>query len=328
MSQLCESCERAPVKIVEACDDPQEPYHLCAACHHRLQARALRPLEWYNLAKRHGWYQFLLHDDFYDEDGTATQPEDDVEGSLEFPIPTLCEVSAIPSQLLDYSITRWHFTEALAKAWEAIDPGLALATLSERFAATRNAGIRACILEVCASTLRESAAEFVRYVWGDYPEMVTLSALATASATCLPFREGFDRVTTALDTLPANQKRKSMFCLGSFHSPETLDWIEENIFAPATEDWSNLAADSSFSWPRAERWLAHGRPLSLVALSALTAIIRPRRQGAYQPHLLQPPAEQTMRDILSAYAARDPVPRVQDGIRHILAQACLLTGGI
>lgn len=327
MPQLCESCERAVADIVEPCDDSQEPYRLCATCHHRLHTRALRPIEWYNLAKRHGWYQHLLHADFYDEDGTADQPTEDVEHPFEFPAPTLNAVATNPRQLLDYSITRWHFTNALATAWQSFDPARVLATLSERFAATMNAGIRARILEVCASALRESAADFVRYAWGDYPENVPLSSLAKASAACLPFREGFDRVTAALDALPPNQKRDSMFCLGYFHSTEALDWIERHVFSPVTDSWGSLASASSFSWPRAERWLSQGRPLSHVALSALEAIIRPRPEGASVPHLLQPPTEQALSDVLSAYAARDPVPRVQNGIRRILASSAVLTSG-
>jgi hypothetical protein len=67
MSQPCQACETAVAEIVETCDDEHEPYHVCASCHGRLLARALRPLEWYNLAKRHGWFTYLLHDDFYDE---------------------------------------------------------------------------------------------------------------------------------------------------------------------------------------------------------------------------------------------------------------------
>ena len=118
MPQRCEACEHDPAEIVEPCDDPQEPYHLCAPCHRRLHARALRPIEWYNLAKRHGWYQFLLHDDFYDEDGTADQPTEDVERPSEFPAPTLDVVAGDPSLLLDFSITRWHFTRDLAAAWD------------------------------------------------------------------------------------------------------------------------------------------------------------------------------------------------------------------
>src|SRR5580692_1306653 len=104
----CQACESAPAEVVEPCDDAVEPYRVCAACHRRLRARALRPLEWYNLAKRHGWYPYLLHDDFYEQDGVASQPGEVVERPDAFPVPTLDAVSHAPAVLLDFSITRWH----------------------------------------------------------------------------------------------------------------------------------------------------------------------------------------------------------------------------
>jgi hypothetical protein len=190
-----------------------------------LHARALRPLEWYNLAKGHGWYQFLLHDDFYDEDGRACQPEECVESPEDFPAPTLNQASRDAKLLLDYSITRWRFAGDVAAAWGAFSRPEVLAVLSERFGRTTNLGIRSCVLEVCASTLAETGADFVRYVWGEYPTAVALSALAEASAPCLPFREGFDRVTAALEKENGSSKRNLMLSLGCFHSPEALDWI-------------------------------------------------------------------------------------------------------
>ena len=103
MPQLCEARECAAAQTVEPCDDANEPYHLCVACHQRLHARALRPFEWYNLAKRHGWYQFLLHDDFYDEDGTASQPEDGVECPGDFSAPSLAAAARVTGRTVERS---------------------------------------------------------------------------------------------------------------------------------------------------------------------------------------------------------------------------------
>lgn len=273
MSQVCEACEHATAETVETCDDPEEPYHLCSACHQRLHARALRPAEWYNLAKRHGWHQFLLHDDFYDEDGTASQPAEAVECPRSFPAPTLEAVARDGPMLLDYSITRWHFDSDIAAAWASLSRSEVLTVLSERFDATSNIEIRSRVLEICASALHESGADFVRYAWGHYPATVSLPPLAQASAACLSFREGFDRVTAALAEQDGSHKRDLMFSLGYFHSPETLDWIEQHIFEPITEAWGYLAAASRLDWPRVERWFERGRPLSLVAIDALAAIV-------------------------------------------------------
>jgi len=329
MPQLCEACEHATAQTVESCDDAIEPYLLCMPCQKRLQARSLRPLEWYNLAKRHGWYQFLLHDDFYDEDGTASQPEETVERPTAFPAPSLATVAHDPRQLLDYSVTRWHFDPDVANAWSALARAEVLDALSERFTSTKNVGIRSRILEICASVLRESGADFVRYAWGDYPATVSLPALAQASAACLSFRDGFSKVVAALVGLDGSQKRDLMLSLGHFHSPEALDWIEQHIFEPITEEWGYLAAASQFDWPRAERWFDHGRPLSLVAIDALAAIIRPQSPflRAYGPRLQQPPTHDRFNQVLSAYAERDKVPRVRQRTAGLISHADILTNG-
>ncbi|HEY1121803.1 MAG TPA: hypothetical protein VGE67_09390 [Haloferula sp.] len=325
----CEACERASAESVEPCDDPDEPYHLCLACHKRLHARALRPLEWYNLAKRHGWYQFLLHDDFYDEDGTACQPDQTVDHPEDFPAPSLAVVAHDPPRLLDYSITRWHLTPEDTAAWSVLPRAEVLRTLSERFGWTKNPGIRSRLLEICAAALQETGADFVRYAWGDYPATVGLSELAEASAACLPFREGISRVTTALAKLSGSRKRELMFSLGYFHSQEALDWIEHNFFEPTSEAWGYLAAASQLDWPRVESWLEQGRPLSLVAIDALGAIVRPQSPflRAYGPSLKEPPSRERLVQVLSAYADRDPVPRVQQRTTWLLSHLETLTNG-
>jgi hypothetical protein len=327
MSKLCEACEGVSAETVEPCDDPNEPYHLCMVCHKRLHARALRPSEWFNLAKRHGWSQFLLHDDFYDEDGTACQPEEAVERSADFPSPSLAVAAHDARRLLDYSITRWHFAPDVVAAWSSIPRAEILDALTERFSSTSNVGIRSRVLEICASALRESGADFVRYAWGDYPASVSLPALAQASAACLPFREGFDRVTGALAGQEGPQKRDLMFSLGYFHSPEALDWIEQHIFEPITEAWGYLAAASELDWPRIERWFRRGRPLGLVAIDALAAIVRPQSPflREYGPRLAQPPTPERFRQVLSAYAEQDRVPRVQQRTAGLISHADILT---
>jgi hypothetical protein len=120
-----------------------------------------------------------------------------------------------------------------------------------------------------------------------------------------------------------------MFSLGYFHSPEALDWIELNIFEPITEAWGYLAAASQVDWPRLEDWFERGRPLSLVAIDALVAIIRPQTPllRTYGPRLHQPPTRERLIQVLSAYADRDRVPRVQQRTAGLVSHAEILTNG-
>ena len=325
----CEACEKNAVTVVEACDDPVEPYQVCSACHKRLLARALRPSEWYNLAKRHGWYQYLLHSDFYDEDGRADQPEIDVDEPENHPAPSLLEANVEPEGLLDYSITRWNISPELVTAWSAYPKRGVLETLQKRFGTTKNAGIRGCILEITSLCLGDYGADFVRNAWGYYPEHVALSSVAEASAKCLPHREGYDRASMALALLDVRKKRELMYVLSYFRSPETLDWIEANIIEPVTDSWGYLAASSEVDWVRLKRWLLHGRPLSLVAIDTLRAIQHKQTKALkeYRVRLAAPPSIVELRKALEEYASRDPVPRVRQRVDSILKNYELLNIG-
>lgn len=325
-STCCEACEAELSTIVEVCDDKEAPCQLCKGCHDRLLARALRPTEWYNLAKRHSWRQYLLHDDFYDEDGTASQPEDDVIDAGEHDAPQLSGVAGDPFALLDYSITRWWLTEDIKSAWRSLSASVVLLAISIRFFDTSNPHIRSTCLQIAAFTQGEDGAEFVRRCWKEYPA-VDLMSLAEASSACLPFREGFDRVCAALAELEGSRKRDLMVALSYFRSTDVLDWIEGAVFQPVTENWGYLAAASDLDWQRVEIWLASGRPLSLVAIDALGAIVRPMsvllRQLA--PTLRNPPSGERFRSILTEYMRLDPVPRVQQRIDALLLNGDALT---
>lgn len=325
----CEACEKNIVEVIEPCDDPIEPYQVCGVCHKRLLARALRPFEWYNLAKRHGWYQFLLHDDFYDEEGRADQAEMEVDDQEQYPAPSLSSVSADIEELLDYSITRWSLTSELVDAWNAHAKQEMLDAIQKRFCATNNADIRACILELCALCLGNLGAEFVRSAWNYYPDDLGLGSLAQASAKCLPHTEGYDRVLKALDALDVRKRRDLMYTLGYFRSAETLDWIESNIVEPVTDSWGYLAASSSVDWSRLERWLLLGRPLSLVAIDTLRAIQRmpTKTLKERQVRLAGAPPKGELQAALESYASRDPMPRVTQRVDSIMKNYELLNRG-
>jgi hypothetical protein len=319
MPGLCEACERNVAVIVEPFVEPDGgAYRICGACHRRLLARALRPVEWYNLVKRHG-HSALLHDDFYDENGLAEQPEIALVQPERFPAPMVVEVRGDPGALLDYSITRWYLTPDVEEAWAGLSKPDVLAALVERFAARPNPEVRSRILEIIAVALGPFGEEFVRWVWREHSGSVDLLSLGRASAVCLPYREGFNLVVGAL-RMPTARVKTRMLALGYFRSVETLDWIEENVGDTVVAEWGMLASVSSLSWSRVEHWLEIGRPLSLVALDALVEIVGhpggvPRE---LVPELAEPPSADRMREVLSEYAGRDSIPRVRQRVAVVL----------
>src|SRR5690348_15645802 len=110
-TERCEACRRNIVEVLVD-DDAEEdvslqPYRVCAACARRLRSCALRPLEWFNLAAIHGPFKPLLHDDMYEEDGTALQPAEAVQQPQKYPAPALEQASPDRERLLDYAMTRY-----------------------------------------------------------------------------------------------------------------------------------------------------------------------------------------------------------------------------
>ncbi|WP_150118788.1 hypothetical protein [Collimonas fungivorans] len=279
------------------------------------------------MAKRHGWHQYLLHDDFYGENGEADQPDEDVEHPEQYPAPALESISHDPELLLDFSITRWNYSIELETAWNMLPKSAVLAAIQSRFETSRNMGVRDRILEICASNLKDHGAEFVRAAWEFYPHDLALPCLAEATASCLPFREGYDRVVSELARLEGNARRNVIFVMGYFRSIETLDWIETNICEPTTDSWGYLAAVSGIDWIRLQTWLDAGRPLSLVAIDALGAFQRRQTHmlKKFRSHLVSLPSKEELKSVLDAYARRDNVPRVLQRIDSVLEKYELLS---
>lgn len=327
MSPLCQACERRPSSVVEPVDDPAEPYFVCEECHGRLLSRSLRPLEWFNLAKRHSWSRFLLHDDFYDNDGTASQPEEEVAAPVSLLTPSLDEASGSAESLLDYTITRWRIEDELVEKWKSLPVDEVLTVLHGRFAGTRNASVRSAVLEV-GSLVGTAAAELVQQAWKVYPDRVPYWSLVQATAACLPIEAGFARAERALAEMPEKSRRENFSALAHFKSQQALSWIEKNSFEPTTEAWGRLAAASSFTWDKATEWMSSGRPLNLIAVDALLAIADPRTPflRALRPSLGAPPDEREMQQVLEAAAAADPVPRVKQRIASLLSKLPVLAG--
>ena len=77
MVHKCESCKRWESQwILKSTLDPKEkPYKVCSNCLLPLVGEALDKKQFKNLLKSgHKDEEFLLHEDFYDEEGRALQP--------------------------------------------------------------------------------------------------------------------------------------------------------------------------------------------------------------------------------------------------------------
>jgi hypothetical protein len=293
-----------------------------------LETYTLRPIEYFNLAALHSPSQYHLHSDFYDEDGTSMalrydRSYPDGQTQIEsLPAPTCEEVKDDLERLTDYAFTRWHVREDVIGELRKYSRAEVLSVMQRRVSAVDNKAIHGRAVEICAEAVGPIAADWIREQWKSKHSVPMFWALSQASAACLPLDEGLYRVIDAL-----NHRRDSRFydhasALAYFRSPRVLDWMETELTSPdavIVESWGRLAAVSQLSWGRIERWLAGGRPLSLVALDGLTACFHynTRLLRQFSPKLLSPPAEEVGFAALERYARTDPVPRVMSTVSTI-----------
>lgn len=272
MANLCEACKKEPIELVESADDPTQPYKLCIPCHNRLLKRSLRPIEWYNLTVIHTPKKYLLHDDFYDDNGEAAQPEEDVSDSelITFRALTLDEVESNLESLIDFSITRWFLEEEVIHSLKVHDRNHVLHSVKDRFINTNNYEIKSRMLEITADVIGDLAADWVRELWDNYDEEYLLP-LSWATAGSIPITEG--GLSLVLDKLQmVNEKELPLFafsCLYRFRSNEVLDWIESYSRITFHDSWGRLAAVCFPQWEQMRKWLDLGRPLSLIALDTM-----------------------------------------------------------
>ncbi len=326
MDDFCQSCRTVPVAIVEALDDPAEPYRLCRDCHRRLINHSLRPREWYHLCAFHGRCSDWLSSEYYDEEsGMAVRPSEPVTDAALLPCPRLDEVAESPEDLLAFVLSRqhyheeeqtasWHIADDLISALRRHSPIVLSEMLRTRLEAVRSAEIGRILLHVVGIVLGEDGAALVQANWERLSKIVGLPGMAFAASRCLPTAEAHKKVTDALARMDPPSRVAAKLVLMEFATPLNLDWIEKNADSPVDSTWGLLAASSAFDWPRARKWLDSGRPLSLVALDALEWCVCSGRK----PPLLDSPEPEEFIRCLRDYQARDPVVRVRERVERLV----------
>jgi hypothetical protein len=318
-TEVCQACKINPISVVEESDDESQPYRLCLVCRDRLVKYSLKPIEWYNLAVIHSPKKFLLHDDFYDDDGEATQPEEEVCVSDNDLAPTLESVKDDLELLLDFSITRWFLEDEVIYALNQHDKVSLLNSIKYRFYDTVNYEIKSRMLEIIADVLGDVASDWVRELWDNYDDDFLIQ-LSWAISSSLPAKEGLKYIFEKLQFLSDKELIMSVFsCLHRFRSNEVLDWIETNCMT-FHDNWGRLAALCFPTWERMKVWLAKGRPLSLVALDTMAkcaAIGNDQYIERFNPKIIMTNMSE-INTVLDRYYDNDAVPRVKNKKEKIL----------
>ena len=314
----CQACECAPVDVAEPSDNRKYPYHLCEPCHKRLLSYSLRPNEWYNLAKRFGCWQFLLHDDFYDDDGKAAQPEEEFEFESSFAAPTLTDVSYDLNRTIDHIFTLWHPSEDYFEVLKSFPKDQLIIALEAKLATSPNNSYGASLFDICGEVLKDEGSDLVRSGW-KIKDSIDFVSLAFATTQCLPKKEGFQLIDKELQAMPLQNKRDCCFVLSYYKSPQVFEWLEDNIQSPITETWGRVAACTGADWTILLRWLDGGRPLSLVALDCMKSCIHYDTPFTkkLKPSVSGEISSIELQAALKEYLKKDSVPRVEKAVTYL-----------
>jgi len=319
----CQACKEKAVEVIEKCDDEIQPYELCQECHRRLLSYSLRPIEWYNLASIHTFNKFLLHDDFYEDDGEATQPEEEIEVFEGHNAPLLNNVASNIELLLDYCIAKWWLEEDMIKCLKKHNPQQLQESILDRFSKSRNYYVQNRLYEIASISLGSFCREWIRESWKQYKGEHIIE-LSRAASLCLPFDEGYNFVKNALEDFSESELPHVAFsCLYNFRTPLNLEWIEYKVRVPVKDSWGRLAAASNPSWGKLNEWILKGRPYSLVAIDTLINLIPHAGEIVLnnlnpKPILINPIEIAVMSQVLREYGEKDKVPRVTQRIEKIL----------
>ena len=327
----CESCNISDIELEEPSCEGQNPYRLCKPCLKRLTNTALRPLEYFNLTAIHGHTPYL-HDDFYNEEGEAEQPDIDVDDAENFPFPKLSEIEDDYEKLVDFAIVQYFISDQVINLIKQHDKNSILLYLESKVNYNRAIDFKA--YEIAAKVLGNFAENWIRKEW-EMRKAKEVSIYAIGLALCLPFDEAFEIITKEIENSTDNNFVDNCSSLLYFQNKKTLSWIEKNKnrIKNISTSWGTLAAASQFDWETANNWLNAQRPLSLIALDALylcTSNNDRQNQALWliknPPTLHEPEQIAVMANRLKAYLEIDNVPRTRnivDAIIHNLFETTI-----
>ncbi len=312
-SVVCEACESRRALPAGSGSRLHRSFRICRPCADRVDRLSLRPLEWYNLAKRHGPHHNGLDEQFYSPGGIALMSDDELEEEPHLlPAPVLQDVAHDLDLLWVHTLTRRSLGPKFLAAWRRHPKKAAANFLAKAWDIRQDDHARHHILSICRHCLGKAGAALIRRAWKDaasfrdeeslhlvrlmekyLPDPAVFEAddedddgdddKGPLGAPRFPWTDLLPSASARC--LPQEEAWQHALTQATRHGymgyftalrdPRALDWIETHLPSGTYPDWGGVAAVCGFSWDRALRWLQQGRPLSHLALDALRALILP-----------------------------------------------------
>ncbi|SCW41150.1 SMI1 / KNR4 family (SUKH-1) [Paenibacillus tianmuensis] len=182
---------------------------------------------------------------------------------------TLEEAAKELPLLLDYITFHKAENEGVREALARYEPADVLDAWLSRLEEETHPANRDRVLGYIGGTVGEAAADWVRSLWSDQPPVeVSNDSRAYLSASCLPEREGLERVLAQWAHLSKIDGYSANRLLWYFHSRDVIRWMESRVSFPFG-GWDSLFASSAPHWEDVCRWLDGHEAMRQTVLSAL-----------------------------------------------------------
>jgi hypothetical protein len=237
---------------------------------------------------------------------------------------------AKPEELVDLAYRYFDVPDEIEKGLVALPPQRLLYLARDMFYRRKQSGqeIGTLPLWVC-QRLGADARGWMWDLWQYYlaqakfPGMRAIEALAAA----LPNEEAAALASVWVVSATDRRERASrIHLLGSLRNPGLIPLIEEwwassQSGDAVTGEWGLLASRLKVPWKTLAMWLKKGRPMSLIALDAITCYIR----GGVPEGFIRPSQEELER-VLSEFGQKDRSPRAKLMIANAREHAIVFTG--
>lgn len=114
-----------------------------------------------------------------------------------------------------------------------------------------------------------SGAAWGESLWANGKD-ITFDTRAYVASKCFAVERALSVVLSQVELL-LNSPRltEALSALSILGTPQLIEWCERHVASPVAREWGLVAAAAHVPWSALERWLAMGRPHSLMALDAL-----------------------------------------------------------
>lgn len=191
------------------------------------------------------------------------------------------------------------------------------------------------IIRVASNVIIGTSSPFITSLWHSRSEEDSLVEYAKLLANSFESDQGILEYLAQLDNIKSEKELNDQIRgLMYFNSPEVNYWIEIAVdrVTNITSTWGVVSALSDVNWDTLKKWINLGRPLSLVALDALSEYATDNNTMNSSPlsrerilGLPDPPSKEEILEVINNYQIVDSVPRVKQGVNHIKFQIDKIT---